>query len=116
MDHNQHRKYQQEMINQVLTILKNDDHVLGCIFAGSLARREQDAFSDLDMACYLRDEDRTGRAELFDQVGRIASTLWQLWIYNVHALYLFENGVRWGAQPVIAQRVYPPTRGTSQIV
>jgi predicted nucleotidyltransferase len=94
MNHDQHRQLQHEIINRVLTILKNDDHVLGCVFAGSLARGEQDAFSDLDMACYLRDENRTGRAELFDQVGRIAPALWHLWIYDVHALYLFENGVR----------------------
>ena len=94
MEHDQHRKYQQEIIRQVMTILKNDEHVLGCVFAGSLARGEQDAFSDLDLACFLRDEERTGREEIFDQVGRIAPTLWQLYIYDVHALYLFENGVR----------------------
>ena len=94
MKHSEHRKLQQEILNQVLTILKNDKHVLGCVFAGSYARGEQDAFSDLDMACYLRDEERTGREELFDRVGKIAPTLWQLWIYDVHALYLFENGVR----------------------
>jgi predicted nucleotidyltransferase len=94
MNHDQHRQLHQEIIDQVLTILKNDDRVLGCVFAGSLARGEQDAFSDLDMACYLRDEDRTGREELFNQVGGIAPTLWQLWIYDIHALYLYENGVR----------------------
>ncbi len=94
MNHDQHRKLQQEIVNQVLTILKNDEHVLGCVLAGSLARGEQDAFSDLDLACYLHDEKRTGREEIFDQVGRIAPTLWQLWIYDIHALYLFENGVR----------------------
>jgi len=94
MNHDQHRKFQQEIVNQVLTILKNDEHVLGCVFAGSLARGEQDAFSDLDLACYLRDEERTGREEIFYQVGRIAPTLWQLYIYDVHALYLYENGVR----------------------
>jgi predicted nucleotidyltransferase len=94
MNHSQHRNLQQDILKQVLTILKNDEHVLGCVFAGSLARGEQDAFSDLDMACYLRDEERTGRKELFDQVGNIAPALWQLWIYDRHALYLFESGVR----------------------
>lgn len=94
MNHNEHRRLQQEILNQVVSILKNDTHVLGLIFTGSYARGEHDAFSDLDMACYLRDEDRTGRQELYERVGKIAPTLWQLWIYDVHALYLFENGVR----------------------
>jgi predicted nucleotidyltransferase len=94
MNHNDHRRLQQEIINQVLAILKNDSHVLGCVLAGSYARGEHDAFFDLDIACYLRDEERTGRQELFEQVGKIAPTLWQLWIYDQHALYLFENGVR----------------------
>ena len=94
MNHSEHRKLQQEILNQALSLLENDEHVLGCVFTGSYARGEQDAFSDLDMACYLRDEERTGRKELFDQVGKIAPTLWQLWIYDLNALYLFENGVR----------------------
>jgi predicted nucleotidyltransferase len=94
MNHDQHRNLQQDIINQVMRILKNDEHVLGCVYAGSFARGEQDAFSDLDLACYFRDEERTGREKIFDQVGNIAPTLWQLYIYDVHALYLFENGVR----------------------
>ena len=94
MNHNEHRKMQQDILNHVMAILENDPHVLGLVFAGSYARGEHDAFSDLDLACYLRDEERTGRQELFDQVGKIAPTLWQLYIYDVHALYLFENGVR----------------------
>lgn len=94
MNHNEHRRMQQEILDQVLAILKRDNHVLGCIFAGSYARGENDAFSDLDLACYLRDEERTGRQELFDQIGKIAPTLWQIYIYDLNALYLFENGVR----------------------
>ncbi|CAG0928198.1 hypothetical protein TFLX_00794 [Thermoflexales bacterium] len=64
------------------------------VTVGSYARSEQDAFSDIDVVCYLRDEERTGRQELYDQVGNIAPVLWKLWIYDLHALYLFENGVR----------------------
>ena len=94
MDHSGHRKLQQEILDQVLALLKNDPNVLGCLISGSYARNEQDAFSDLDLACYLRDEELSGRQELYDQVGKIAPTLWHLWIYGVHALYLFENGVR----------------------
>lgn len=94
MDHNEHRRLQQEILNQVLLKLKNDSHVLGLVLAGSYARGEHDAFSDLDVACYLRDEELTGRQGLFEQVAEIAPTLWHLWIYDKHALYLFENGVR----------------------
>lgn len=94
MDHNEHRRLQQAILDQVLLILKNDPHVLGLVFAGSYARGTHDAFSDLDVACYLRDEERTGREELFERVAEIAPTLWHLWIYDKNALYLFENGVR----------------------
>lgn len=94
MDHSEHRSFQQAILNQVLLILKNDSHVLGLVLAGSYARGEHDAFSDLDIACYLRDEERTGRQELYERVAEIAPTLWYLWIYDRHALNLFENGVR----------------------
>ena len=94
MNHDEHRRLQQEIVDQVLAILKADERVLGVAFTGSYARGEQDAFSDLDLICYLRDEERSGRAELYEQVAQIAPTLWHLWIYDMHALYLFENGVR----------------------
>lgn len=94
MDHSQHRKMQQEIIDQVLGIMKNDEHVLGCVFAGSYARGEQDAFSDLDLACYLRDEARTGLKALFDRIAAIAPTLWNAYIYDLNSLFLFDNGVR----------------------
>ncbi len=85
---------QQDILDPVLFLLKADEHVLGCVVSGSYARGAQDAFSDLDIACYLRDEERTGMQALFEQVGAISPTLWKLFIYDVHALYLFENGVR----------------------
>lgn len=44
--------------------------------------------------CYLRDEERSGRQELYDQIGALAPLLCRLWIYDLNALYLFENGVR----------------------
>lgn len=78
----------------MLKILSNDARVLGILATGSYARGENDAFSDLDIDCYLRDEARTGRQELYDHVGAIAPLLCRLWLYDVNALYLFENGVR----------------------
>ena len=94
MNHDEHRRLQQEILDQALPILKNDPQVLGLVLAGSYARGAHDAFSDLDVACYLRDEERTGRQELYDRVASIAPTLWHLWVYDMHGLYLFENGVR----------------------
>ena len=94
MNHDEHRRLQQEILDGVWSILKNDPQVLGLVLAGSYARGVHDAFSDLDVACYLRDEERTGRQELYDRVASIAPTLWHLWVFDMHALYLFENGVR----------------------
>lgn len=94
MNHIEHRKQQEAILDQVLAILKGDGRVLGIVAAGSSARGEQDAFSDLDLGCYLRDEERTGRQELYDQIGEIAPLLCKLWLYDLYALYLFENGVR----------------------
>src|SRR5215212_4919771 len=94
MNHEEHRKQQTDILAQVLAILQNDKQVLGIVATGSYARAEQDAFSDLDVGCYLRDEERTGRPSLYDQISEITPLLCRLWIYDVHALYLFENGVR----------------------
>ena len=94
MDHAEHRKQQADILEQTLAILRGDSRVLGVVAAGSYARGEHDAFSDLDIGCYLRDEERTGRPELYEQVSEIAPLLCRLWVYDVHALYLFENGVR----------------------
>ena len=94
MNHAEHRKRQSEVLEQTLTILQGDRRVLGIVMAGSYARGQHDAFSDLDVGCYLRDTDRTGRQELYDRVAEIAPLLCQLLVYDLHALYLFENGVR----------------------
>jgi predicted nucleotidyltransferase len=109
MDHNDHRALQQEILDQVLLILKNDPRVFGLVFGGSYARGEHDAFSDLDMACLLRDEERTGRQELYERVGKVAPTLWQLWIFDQHALYLFENGVRLDLDFCRPSEISPPS-------
>lgn len=94
MNHSEHRQLQQTILDQVLYILKNDPHVSGILLAGSYARGEQDAFSDLDLACYLRDEQLTGRVELYEQISQVAPVLCRLWIYDLNALFLYENGVR----------------------
>jgi predicted nucleotidyltransferase len=92
--HTEHRKLQAEILEKTYTILRNDSRVLGIVMAGSYARKQHDAFSDLDMGCYLRDENRTGREELYDRIAEISPLLCKLWIYDLNALYLFANGVR----------------------
>lgn len=94
MTHAEHACRQEDLLQRVVQILIPDPRVLGIYFSGSLARGTQDAFSDLDVGCYLRDEAKTGRTELYEAVGRIAPTLCQMWLYDRHALILFESGVR----------------------
>jgi hypothetical protein len=94
MEHSVHMAFQKSILEGAVSILAKDSRVLGLLVTGSYARGEQDAFSDIDMACYLGDEGRSGRPELFERVGGIAPLLWKAWLYDLHALYLFENGVR----------------------
>ena len=61
MNHDEHRSRQALILEEALNILRNDNRVLGITAIGSYARGEQDAFSDLDIGCYLRDEERRGR-------------------------------------------------------
>lgn len=94
MNHADQTRRQDDVLERVLEILSLDPHVLGVLYSGSLARGTQDAFSDLDVSCYLRDEHKTGREELYDAVGNFAPTLCRMWLYDRHALVLFESGVR----------------------
>lgn len=94
MNHTVHQRQQQAILDRVVSILRSSDHVLGVLLVGSFSRGDNDAFSDIDVWCYLRDEQRTGREELYDSVAAIHPLLCQLWIYDTNALYLFQNGVR----------------------
>jgi hypothetical protein len=92
--HSEHVERQDGILELVLGILTSDDRVLGVVTIGSTVYGARDAFSDIDLACILRDEARTGREELYNQVGNVAPLLCRLWIYDLYALYVFENGVR----------------------
>lgn len=94
MSHEELKNRQTEILNKTLEILKNSEKVLGIILTGSYARGEEDGFSDIDMACFLSNEERTGREELFDQIEKIFPVLSKLYVYDKNALVLFENGVR----------------------
>jgi hypothetical protein len=75
-------------------VLAADAHVLGLAAGGSYARGTNDGFSDLDLHCYLRDEERTGREAIHKRLSALAPTLSVLDLYDRQGLYLFEDGVR----------------------
>ena len=94
MNHAAARALQEHILRQALEILSGDPRVLAVYALGSYARGENDAFSDIDLGCILRDEELSGRAELYDRIAGISPLLCRLWIYDLNALYLYENGVR----------------------
>ena len=110
MNHARNRALQSEIVRETFSILQNDPRVIGIVIGGSYARKQHDAFSDLDIGWYLRDEERTGREELDNRVAGISPLLCKLWIYDLNALYLFENGVRLDLDFYRLYPDYPVTR------
>jgi len=94
MTHTDHIARQQSVLERLFDILMQDPNVIGISATGSYAHGANDAFSDLDIGCYLRDEARSARAEIHERVGDIAPLLCKLWLYDLHGLYLYDNGVR----------------------
>ncbi len=94
MSHDEHRRRQQDLLRGVVGLCRNDPHVLGLTVFGSCARGANDAFSDLDLDCYLAEEARTGVEMLHQRVSELAPTLSVLYLYDQHGLYLFADGVR----------------------
>ena len=94
MSHDEHKRRQRVILDQTVDILRRDPAALGVALDGSYVRGEENAFSDIDLACYLKDAELTGREPLYRAVAGVAPLLCDLWLWNVHALYLFENGVR----------------------
>jgi hypothetical protein len=93
---NQQEYHQQQvrLLDEVVMLLRQDEQVLGLALAGSWAHGHPDAFSDIDLLCFLCDEQRSGWQLLYEHVKAVAPLLCDLWVYDVHALYLFENGIR----------------------
>jgi predicted nucleotidyltransferase len=94
MDHDELKRRQKEILDRALKVLKNSNQVLGVIITGSYAHGHEDGFSDIDMKCYLNNEERIGMDILFNKVSEIALVLSKLFVYDKNALILFENGVR----------------------
>jgi predicted nucleotidyltransferase len=94
MNHTDLKSLQAQIQNSVLNILKNSDSVLGIINTGSIVQNENDAFSDIDIECFMSDEGKTEIGNLLEKVAKISPLLSKLWIYDKNGLFLFENGVR----------------------
>lgn len=85
---------QDDVFHSAILILTSSDQVLGVAAIGSYARDEQDVFSDIDLICYLHDDERTGWKDLYDRIRAMLPILWHGWLYDRNALFLFENGAR----------------------
>jgi hypothetical protein len=94
MSHAEHINRQRTVLDATVGILGSSDFVLGVLLGGSHSCGCPDAFSDIDMRCYLRDDQKTGRAHLYKAIGALHPLLCDLWIYDKNALFLFANGVR----------------------
>lgn len=94
MSHDEHRRRQHAVKDRVLEVFMLHDAVLGAAFTGSYGAGRPDAFSDIDLGCFLRDEERTGQEIVAGDVARIAPLLHHGVYQEIHALYLFEDGVR----------------------
>lgn len=94
MNHADFKKLQTQTQNNVLEILKRSSQVLGVINTGSIVQNENDAFSDIDIECFMANEEMTGAKDLVYKVEKISPLLSRLWLYDKNGLFLFENGVR----------------------
>jgi hypothetical protein len=94
LSHDDLRRRQEAVLRHLIDLLATDPHVLGLSAGGSYVRGTNDGFSDLDLHCYLRDEERTRRHAIHEWVSALAPTLSVLYLYDRQGLYLFEDGVR----------------------
>lgn len=94
MNHETSRARQETVLSEALARLRAEPSVLGVRLTGSHARGEADAFSDIDLVVYLRDEARARRAELQARIAALAPLLCEMWVWDRHALFLYEDGVR----------------------
>jgi predicted nucleotidyltransferase len=72
---NHQQEYHQQqvrLLDEVITRLRLDEQVLGLALAGSWAHGHPDAFSDIDLLCFLCDEERSGRPRLYEQIKAVA--------------------------------------------
>ena len=94
MSQHNYASLQRETVDQVSNLIRASGHVLGLFLWGSMSLDRHDPFSDIDLICFLDTEAKTGRKELFQQVGNLYPLLCDFYLYDRYALYLFANGIR----------------------
>ena len=107
---------QKETITKVVKILKNNKNVLGCLLVGSVGIEKNDVFSDIDLICFLKNEEKIGREEIFSQVANIYKVLSKLYLYDKFALYLYENGIRLDLDFYKSSEVKPIDKNNAKIL
>jgi predicted nucleotidyltransferase len=85
---------QNELVSQVLAILEQYQSIQSIFLVGSFARGDYTAFSDIDLCIIFTNDERKGRAEIYQSVKAIRPTLSDLYLYDSEGLFLFDNGVR----------------------
>lgn len=94
MNHQYFRDLQSETLEKVLGILKKDNGVLGVVLSGSMAKGKNDAYSDIDVDCFLREGAETSGKNLFEEISKMSPVFSKLWLYGKYGLFLFESGIR----------------------
>jgi hypothetical protein len=94
MVHEDFVKLQDETLWQVVNLLKTEPAVVGLVLYGSLVDGLNDAFSDIDLICYLSASDESTLISIIGRIERIHPLLSRLWIYGKNSLFLFRNGIR----------------------
>lgn len=94
MEHEGYMKLQEETFQKAVDVLKGEPRVSGVVLYGSLVQGTNDAFSDIDMICYLSEPDDSVIGNLIGQIEKIHPLLSKLWIFGKNSLFLFNNGIR----------------------
>jgi predicted nucleotidyltransferase len=94
MDHEHFIKLQDETLKTAVGLLEKEPAVVGLVLYGSVVNGMNDAFSDIDMICYLSTPDETVIGNLISRIANIHPLLSKLWIYGKNSLFLYCNGIR----------------------
>lgn len=87
-------KDQSQILVSTINILAANTNISGVLIYGSLVQGQADVYSDLDLCCYFKDENRTEKDKLIENISQINSFISRLWLYDKNLLILFTNGVR----------------------
>ena len=94
MNHSDYKTLQSEVFQKVVNLLKQDVRVLGIVLSGSMAKDKNDAYSDIDVDCYLKEGMENAGKELHEKIAKILPVFSSLWLYGKYSLLLLENNIR----------------------